>query len=240
MSQTALKPASDRQRKALYAKIAAARKALGIEEDAYRDLLAARYEGARSAKDLSVADLDDLVGHFKAMGWTPAPPKSRPPVRSGARVLADRPEAKKARALWISLYHLGVVRDPSERALAAFGKRMTGVQALQWIHGDFDKVIEALKGMATREAGVDWLVRSWEGNEPPNPRVRVIEAQWSILVGAGQATYFGRDGYACRVAGVPAEAQSIMNLRGDQLDRVIEALGPKVRAVKATAGADRS
>jgi phage gp16-like protein len=242
MAQTALKPGSAdaRQRKALYAKIAAARKALGIGEEAYRDLLAQLFQGVRSAKDLSVPDLDSLVGYFKAQGWTPAPPKTKPPARAGTRALADAPEAKKARALWISLYHLGVVRSPAESALAAFGRRQTGKAALQWIRGDLHKVIEALKDMAAREAGVDWSVHPMDkrlARGVPD-RLRVVWAQWEALVAAGAAERAGMDGYCSRIVGHHPHGQTIVNMTAAELDRVIEALGPKVRAAKAAASAN--
>jgi hypothetical protein len=95
----------------------------------------------------------------------------------------------KMRALWIALYHLGVVRDPAEQALVNFAKRLSGgrergIAALQWLDGEqANKVIEALKAMAVREAGVTWEPFYPQPKTPVYmPRWRVLQAQWRILM----------------------------------------------------------
>lgn len=128
------------------AKVAIARKELRIEEGDYRDLLE-RLTGKRSARECSDGQLGLVLDEFKAKGWKP-----RAIVLSTTRTRgADHPAAKKARALWISLHRLGVVRDPSEGALESFARRQLKVERLQWAdQGDVYKLIEALKAMAER------------------------------------------------------------------------------------------
>ncbi|WP_316978026.1 regulatory protein GemA [Shumkonia mesophila] len=228
-------------RRSLYGKIEIAKKALGLDDETYRDILEARY-GKRSRTGLRNPQLVDLVEHFKTLGFKPI---RKAPARAGGRPMADGDTQRKIRALWISLYHLGAVSDVSERALVAFVKRVTGgraegIDALQWLDGKAAfKAIEALKAMAVR-AGVDWspykvrtdglIVDGWD------PRSRVMEAQWRRLAALG----------AVRIADPGALSNwlsrffrtgpiSAANLSDDEKDRAIEALGAMVRRAKADA-----
>lgn len=59
--------------------------------------------------------------------------------------------SKKIRALWLLLRDLGAVNNASEEALAAYVKRITGVDALQWIDGrQAERTIETMKKWAMR------------------------------------------------------------------------------------------
>lgn len=134
---------------ALLAKVHIAKKELGLDDPTYRAVLV-RVTGHASAKDCSEAQLGQLLDEFKAKGWAPKVFVSRG-NKQPLRQQADHPAAKKARAMWISLHQLGVVRDPSEAALEAFGKRQLGVDRLQWSdQAQSFKLIEALKAMAER------------------------------------------------------------------------------------------
>jgi hypothetical protein len=54
--------------------------------------------------------------------------------------------------MWIGLHQAGLVRDPSEAALAKFVKRLTGKYTADWLDGrEASIVIEALKAWAIRE-----------------------------------------------------------------------------------------
>lgn len=131
-------------RRAALAKIHIARKELGLDDAAYRAMLE-RVTGRTSAADCDHRQLGAVLDELKAKGWGAAP----------ARKTAQSPAARKARALWISLHQLGVVRNPSEKALEAFGARQLGVAKLQWADDDqMFRLIEALKAMAGR-AGWD-------------------------------------------------------------------------------------
>ncbi|OLZ62767.1 regulatory protein GemA, partial [Chromobacterium violaceum] len=68
-----------------------------------------------------------------------------------SRPLAQDEQHKKIRALWLFLYQIGVVKNPAESALAAYVKRITGRDAMQWLAGDqLEQVIESLKKWAMR------------------------------------------------------------------------------------------
>lgn len=67
------------------------------------------------------------------------------------RKLADDPQSRKIRALWLELHAAGKVRNSSESALAAFVKRQTKVEALQWLSAQqASAVIEDLKKWLAR------------------------------------------------------------------------------------------
>ena len=123
------------RRHALYAKIEIARKELGLDDADFRAVMETRF-GARSRKELSDAQLVELVEHFKACGFKP-----RKSAEKRGRPLAAGREQAKMRALWLSLWHLGEIPDASEEALAGFARRVTGgagggIEALHWVKGD--------------------------------------------------------------------------------------------------------
>jgi phage gp16-like protein len=127
------------------AMIHVAKKQLGMEDDAYRALL---WSIARvnSAADLDWAGRKQLLDHMKKCGF-----KARPPKAAGARALEGDPQSQMILALWLQLHNQGVVRDPSEHALAAWVKRQTGVDAIRWLNrGQKVALIESLKAWADR------------------------------------------------------------------------------------------
>ena len=161
-------PAPDRaspQRRALLAKIHIARKQLGIEEDDYRTIL--REEAGRaSAADCTEAALEKVLARLQRLGFKPLPSK---------RGAASHPMARKARALWISLHQLGVVRNPSEQALEAFAKRQLECEKLVWARqSEAFKLIEALKDMANR-AG-------WRQVGPKGEKLSALTLQSSLAL----------------------------------------------------------
>lgn len=138
------------------AKIHIAKKDLRLDDDAYRAMLT-RLTGKASSRDCTDAQLGVVLDEMKAKGWTPKfkVAASNPGASARRGALASSPMAKKARAMWISLHQLGVVRDRSEAALEAFGRRQLGVEKLQWAdQSQANLLIEALKAMAER-AGWD-------------------------------------------------------------------------------------
>ncbi len=145
---------ADAARRAMLAKVHIARKELRLQEPEYRAMLV-RITGHESAGDCTVAQLGAVLDELKAKGWKPTVfvnrNKQTQPARRPGRAPADHPVARKARALWISLHQLGVVREPSEHALEAFAKRQLGVDAMQWADQSLGyRLIEALKAMAER------------------------------------------------------------------------------------------
>jgi len=229
---TSKKSSLSLRRRQLYGKIEIAKKDLGLDEDTYRDMLEEKF-GVRSRTDLRDGQLVQLVEDFKSLGWRPKPSKRRQ-RRDHGRPLADDPQAKKARALWLSLYWLGIVRDKREAALAGYVKRMAGVDALQFVT-NWEPIIEGLKAWATREGGP-----TWEGYPVAprgryyNDRAEVAEAQWALLFKLGEISISNPAALAnyamtvCRVS----RHQAITDFTDDQLDLVIQTLGRKVRKAK--------
>lgn len=151
--------------------------------------------------------------------------------------MADGREARKCRALWLSGWHLGVVRDPSEAALNRFVKRLSGVDDMRWMDGaSAAKAIEALKDLLAREGHVDWapypILRDGVVEQQDRPRARVLEAQWRRLHALGEARVSDTaalHGWLDRFLASPCRA-SHLDLAPADADRAIAALGAKIRA----------
>ncbi|WP_374354533.1 gp16 family protein [Chitinimonas sp.] len=125
-----------------------AKRDLALADDSYRAIIRQYTQGrTASSADCSVAELDAVIAHLKQCGF-----KVRGKAASSpARALAQEPVDQKIRALWLFLHELGEVRDPSEKALAGYVKRMTRVDALQWLNAEQTTLmIEALKKWAVR------------------------------------------------------------------------------------------
>ena len=145
---TAKAPANAR-RAALIKLIHVARRELGqksgLDELAYRDIL--RIVGkSESLASMTVPNMEMVLAHMKSKGF-----KVRP--KAGDRPPVVNPDASKVRALWLFLHALGEVRDPSEKALAAYVKRIAKVDDLRWARGDaVTALIETMKKWAMRRA----------------------------------------------------------------------------------------
>ncbi|TCS38489.1 phage gp16-like protein [Paucimonas lemoignei] len=121
-----------------------AKRELQLDDETYRAMLWS-IARVKSSKDLDFTGRKKVLDHLKARGFK---------VRSKAAPspqLAQDAESKKIRALWIFLHQIGVVQNPAEEALAAYVKRITGVEALQWVNGKQAlALIESLKKWAMR------------------------------------------------------------------------------------------
>ncbi len=103
-----------------------------------------------SASTLSNTQLFKAVEEMKRAGFKVKPKSGN---KAGSRALADDAQSKKIRALWLDLHAAGKVRDPSEASLAAYVKRQTKVEALQWLTTDqASRVIESLKSWLARRS----------------------------------------------------------------------------------------
>ncbi|WP_339860430.1 regulatory protein GemA [Thalassospira alkalitolerans] len=218
-------------RRSLYAKIEIAKKELGLDDDAYRDIIAQKFAGKSSRTQLGNRQLDELIQHFKSLGFKP---RRRAPKRAGRAQLSSSDTARKIRALWVSLYHLGMLSDPSESAMGAFIKRQAKVDDARFLAPEEAyKVIEALKSWATREAKVNWASYPVGLRDKiERPRCRVLEAQWKILHGNLDKLQLSL--WAEKFVQSPCQI-SYVHLDDDQADRAIEAMGAKVRALKGAA-----
>ncbi|AGW12816.1 hypothetical protein DGI_0928 [Megalodesulfovibrio gigas DSM 1382 = ATCC 19364] len=125
-------------RQALSAKIHIAVKDLNMPDEAYRDILQARFGVASSAR-LSVAQLQDLLKHFAGLGW--APKKKRPAPRAGIEKLCKR--------IWAQCYSL---KRPVPAYADGLAKRMYGVEKLIWCDAaQLHAITTALGLQQTRE-----------------------------------------------------------------------------------------
>ena len=149
------------RRRAMLAKLQIAKKQLNMVEDDYRQLLL-DHAGSMSAREASDRGLECALKRMTDLGFKAMPTK---PQRQNAatRKLADHASARKARALWLSLWQLGAVHNASEEALESFAKRQLKCDRLQWADQSMMyRLIEALKAMAQRH-GWD---QSMEGVTP--------------------------------------------------------------------------
>lgn len=120
--------------------------ALQLDDETYRAILGGY--GVKTSTKLSISKADDLIGDLTKKASAAGVWENRKPAAKAkaARKLADDDQSRMIRGIWIELHQLGAVRDPSETALASYVRRMTGVQALQWLDvKQAQTVIEALK-----------------------------------------------------------------------------------------------
>lgn len=134
----------ERRRLADLARIHSAKKALGWDDDTYRDVLQ-QVCGVRSAKDLDGPRRALFLRHLERCGWKPEP--ARQVVRG---VL--NPKQRRMFSLWQELADAGEVRDRRMTALAKYATRITGVARLDWklTPQQEDLVIESLKKWLAR------------------------------------------------------------------------------------------
>lgn len=118
------------------------------EED-YRALLAREFKAA-SSKDLTSAQAYRLIDILAPLAGDSAN------VRRASET-ATGPYADKLRALWISGYHLGVIRQRHDKAMISFVERQTGLSHTRFLNDATAaaRAIEALKDMLMR-GGVEW------------------------------------------------------------------------------------
>jgi len=214
--------------------IHAAKKDLALTDDSYRAILQ-RLCGVASAAELDARGRQAVLDHFRTLGWNPG--RHKAPKRAGARPLDDDPTSKKLRALWIALWNLGEVRNPEEAALAAFVRRQTGVDALQFLSPDrASKAIEALKSWCLR---VDFAP---DPDEDPIITMRaLLRAQWARLAAFDAIDVHGAIGLDSWIHNNTAPRQpTIEHCTLDQLHRLSNELGAWVRRAAARAAKRRA
>lgn len=135
--------------RSMIAKVHIARKDLALDDTTYRALLV-RVTGQESCAKMNNGQLSKILDEFKRLGW-----KAKRPRKSGQRKMADDAQSRMVRGMWITLHQHGLVRDASEEALAAYVKRMTGIEDLAWLNeAQVSKVINGLRAWVQRE-GLD-------------------------------------------------------------------------------------
>jgi phage gp16-like protein len=214
----------------LLAAIHATAKKQGLDDETYRDKLE-QLTGKRSAMELSVPALNKVLDALNGAPGSATQGAHRHAPLDGQRA--------KARALWIGLYNLGIVRDGSDQALDSFVKGQTGIASLAWIAEPKDarKVVEALKKWSARSllkggGGVDW-------DEHGDPRLCLIRAQWRRLRALDalqlppEADRDALDAFMLRAVGC---RKSVEDLSATEADRAIVALGQWIRQALAKVG----
>jgi phage gp16-like protein len=228
----------DAQRRALMGVVHKAAKAIQLDDDDRR-AMQLRITGKESLAEMNLSQIGDVLDELRALGWVDGK-RSK-----GRRRLASHPEAAKIRALWLSLYHLGEVTDPTEDALAAFVKRQTRLDDLEWVKQENAlKVIEALKSWCDR-AGYYLpdadrkrrfnLSRQRAGKEPANDglccKFVLIYRLWQLLADHGafrHGTMARLDTWLVKGTGVVEPYY----LTAQQADERIERLGQWLRRHK--------
>lgn len=221
------------ERKRLLFLVHALKKALGLDDDAYRAKLAG-HSGKTSAADLNDGSLRELLNH-----WSRDLPEAERVRFTGAgwRAQSKLPEAHQrlVLALWISLARLGVLTDASDKALDAFVARQAKVTALRFLRAHAAPgVIEALK---------DWLAR--EGLELPgeidgmDARRSLVRAQWAKLhrMGVRRLPYEeALMAWMLQERLIPG-VRSLLGLTEDQLDAAARRLEAMIRGAQRVANA---
>jgi phage gp16-like protein len=148
----------DDQRRMELAAIHTGKRALGLDDAAYRGLLG-QVTGKSSAADLTGTERARVLDRMRELGFGRAG-KARPAPRERKPAT----QLDKARALWGELAQLGpvelrVLRDSSEAAFYAFVQRQTGKSRPEWCTPqELNAVIEGLKawlGRARRQVARD-------------------------------------------------------------------------------------
>ena len=212
-------------RRAMIAKIAVARKQLAMDEDDYRQGLFEQ-TGKASLTQCSDAQLERVIGWLKSKGFRALPGK-------GA---ASHPMAAKARALWISLYHLGVVHNPAEAALEAFARRQLGCDKLNWARqSDAFRLIEALKAMAVRHGWAQHSVATQKPLDPLGLQASLCQAILAKLKAARLVPIdWALHEAAWRLCGIENARETRWS--AEDYERLAQALGAKLREMGGTNG----
>lgn len=222
---------------------------LGLDEDARR-ALQRRETGKESCADMSVAELRRVAAAMNGRAGRRAEHDGKRAAHDGARAAGRAPaheQDAKLLALWISGYHLGIVRDRSDAGLTAWLRRRFGIDVPRW--PDFPakaRAVEGLKAWLARDAGVDWrpyvvrscargsesaLGRDGREREIERPQARVLEAQWRILCEAGVfdvESLAALGAYACAHAQL-GRADSHLALDKAQTQALMQDFGAKIR-----------
>lgn len=114
-----------------------------MDEPTYRTMLRTA-GGADSTAKMDIPALERVLEQAKKAGFV---------VRSkgGDRRQDTSPEARKVRALWLFLHELGVVKSPTESALATYVKRIAYVDDMHWADARaMARLIESMKKWGMR------------------------------------------------------------------------------------------
>lgn len=222
-------------RRGLLGKIHVGKRQLAISDDDFQQILFDEriprdQSGKARLSEATEGQLEQVVARLKRIGFKPVPTFRGSRAGNGKpRPAASHPMARKARALWISLYHLGVVNTPTEQALEAFAERQLGCERLVWAkQSDGFRLIEALKNMAARNG--------WAQSGPSGSNLNVEKLQEGLceaILAKLQAKAMVPDDWtidiaAFRLCGI--ETAKPGGFRADDYSALAKALGDKLRA----------
>jgi phage gp16-like protein len=142
-------PANQR-RQQLIRLIHVGKRDLHLDDETYRAMLRNSSDSKHdSSSKLTLPQLERVLDAMKTRGF-----KIKIQGKPAAQVMpAQDPQSQKIRALWLELHKFGYVLNPSESALAAYIKRITGIESLAWLDmPQASQIIETLK---------DWLNRDY-------------------------------------------------------------------------------
>lgn len=132
----------------LLAKIHIAKKELVLADEDYRAIIM-RLFGKDSAGKLNYGEQEQLITHFKTLGWKPKIRKNKK-----HRPASPKPAVRKVYALWGLLYQGGKVSAPKPDGFVAHFTRRQGkeVSVAEWCSNQqLYSIIEALKAWCKRE-----------------------------------------------------------------------------------------
>lgn len=141
-------PRQSPPRRTLLAQIHIGRKALGLDDDTYHDMLEA-VTGKDSAAIMTVIELQQVVDHLRSRGWQNA----TAPTTKGKKAFkpSDKLHVRKVWALWGDLARSGALRSSNKASCRLFVERMTGCADPEWLTPEqATKVIEGLKAIQRR------------------------------------------------------------------------------------------
>ena len=144
-------------KRGLITKIHVAKAQLKMDEDSYRNLLQ-RVTGTNSCTSMSVQQLESVMDEMKAKGF-----KTRK-APSGRRLSpkSKGTEIDKVRAIWITMFQQGFVRDGSESALDAYVSRMVNISHVGWLKDEsLAQVLESLKNWHRREMAIKLIAEGY-------------------------------------------------------------------------------
>ena len=138
----------DIRRKRMIAAIQIGRKTLALDDDIYRPMLE-RLTGKDSTKVMTESQLGTVLEHMnKSLGFIPKPPKAKTNTKPKPRSSMTN----KIRAIWITMHKQDFLENGTDRALDAYGQRMTkttnslGVEYIVWLDNkQAANVLESLK-----------------------------------------------------------------------------------------------
>lgn len=141
-----------------------AKRDLKLDEDTYRQALTG-VTGKASCSSMGICDLEKSLEYFKRMGWKPKQQSTKYSPKTRDKIQHD--VIDKIRAIWITMYKEGMIKDGSDAALDRWVKRTTasmndgkGIECVEWLRGARawlrNKTLESLKQWQSRVSN-QWL-----------------------------------------------------------------------------------